>query len=151
IKKTLYEIKKLIDNERNKKIELEGLKRQATEKVAMLRNKFLNDWLLGSLDPLYKENPPKSLDIDIVSSYYLAVVVDIGVIDKQKIDKQMIKRKIGQLVQKTVYKPFKYEGFLNETDQIVFVLGSEDNDFGEIGELCESIRTMISIEYGCSA
>lgn len=151
VKKTLYQIKSLIDHERNEKTELEVLKRQAIEQATMLRNKFLNDWLLGNIDPLYQEIPSHSLGIDILSSYYLVVIVDVEGLDKQKLDKEVMKQEIDKLIQKKVCNSIKCEGFFNENNQIVFVFGSENNDFEEIGELCEAIRTMIFMEHGYSS
>jgi len=151
VKKTLYEIKSLIDHERYEKTELEGLKQQALEKAAMLRNKFLNDWVLGNIDPLYQEIPSRSLGIDIISSYYLAVIVDVDELDKHRLNKEMMKQEIEMLIQRKVSHSYKYEGFFNELNQIVFVFSSEDNDFDEIGELCEAIRTIIFLEHGCSS
>lgn len=154
IQKTLFEIKDLLDNERNAKVELNDLKKQATEKVKLLRNQFLNDWLLGNIDPIHKEDRLRSLGMDIVSPYYLVVVIHIEASDEQLYshsqDKHMMRNRIIKHVQRVVYQSFKFEGFFNGVDQFVLIFGSKDNNFSEIEEVCESIRTVIAERNGCT-
>ncbi|RIX46518.1 response regulator [Paenibacillus nanensis] len=148
IRSSLCEIKNVINKEREAKVELDDLKKQAAEKASLLRNQILNDWLLGNIGSEHLEQHLQSLGMDIVSPYYMTAVIDIEAIDEHARSISQMKTTIGsrcaKFVQQAVNKSFKCEGFLNGKGQFVLIFGSDDNDFGQVGELCDSIRSMMA-------
>lgn len=155
IHNSLYEIKMLIDRERNEKIQLDDLKKQAKKKTQLMKNQLLNDWLLGNLDPQDQEERMQNLGIDVVSSYYLVAVIHVTASDDQPyfnpLHKNNFRSRMTRLIRQEAHQSLKYEGFFNGMDQFVLVFGSNANDFGDIGALCETIRTMLVAINGCIA
>ncbi len=149
VQNSLCEMKKLIKDERNAKLELDDLKKQAVEKASLLRTQVLNDWLLGNIGSEDKENRLLRMGIDIDSTDYMTAVIDIGEGDghphSNAQDKTTIRSNIPALVEQAVHHSFSYEGFFNEKGQFVLIFGSRDNNFDEIEALCESILTKMAV------
>jgi two-component system, response regulator YesN len=148
IRSSLCEIKKSINKERKATVELDVLKKQAAANASLVRNQVLNDWLLGNIDLAHKEERLQSLGIDIGSPYYMTAVIDIEASDKHARSMEHKRTTIGHIcsrfLQSAVNKSVKCEGFLNGKGQFVLILGSDDKDFDEVGELCDSIRLMMA-------
>jgi two-component system, response regulator YesN len=148
IRSSLCEIKKLINKERKAIVELDDLRKQAAEKASLLRNQVLNDWLLGNIDLEHKEERLRSLGIDIVSAYYRTAVIDIEGSDKHARSMEQENTTLGSIcsifVQQAENKSLKCECIVNGKGQFVLIFGSIDNDFDEVGELCDSIRLMMA-------
>ncbi|MCR2806279.1 response regulator [Paenibacillus soyae] len=148
IRSSLCEIKKVLNKERSAKVELDNLKKQAVEKATLLRNQVVNDWLLGNLGPEHKEERLLSLGLDIVSPYYRIAVMAIEANAEHARSMEQNKTTIVNVglafVQHAVTKSLKCEGCLNGKGQYVLIFGSNDNDFDEVGELCDSIRHMMA-------
>jgi two-component system response regulator YesN len=144
IRSSLSEIKNVINKERNARVELDDLKKQALEKNSLLKNQVLNDWLLGNLAPEHMEKGLLSLGIDIVSTYYMTAIIDLDAREKPAHSNSQNIPTIGiicaELMQQAANKSLKCVSFLSGKGQHVLVFGSKDKELDEVAELCDSIR-----------
>lgn len=150
IRNSLLELKAHMDDKRAKKLEVDQLKRQVAEKVPLIRNQYLNDWLLGKRDAdSFKiiENL-QDLDIDLTAPYYLVAVVDFD--DSYPIfgpDKRMIHEAIQVQVQELAEPSMKCFECYDDHDRLVLIFGSETDQLEQIHALCESLQKEVQDKF----
>lgn len=148
IQKSLLELKAHMDDKRSEKLELDQLKRQVEEKVPLIRNQYLNDWLLGkrSADPFRIIENLQDLDIDLIAPYYQVAVVDIDTDDQHPIsgpDKRLINDAIQVHVQEFAGRSMKCIECFDDHDRLVLIFGSDTHQLEQIHELCDSLRKAV--------
>lgn len=77
---TLFKIKKAIHREKSIRIEIDRLKQQVKESIPLLKDKFLNELIQGSLIPNKKdlEKRMEYLGINLCSEYYRVATIEIN-------------------------------------------------------------------------
>ncbi|WP_276358117.1 response regulator [Cohnella caldifontis] len=154
LRSSLLEVKRLIQKERNVRLELERLKMQAKEYMPVLKDRLLNGWLqdTGLTESAFAKERLEYLGIDLSSSYYTVVVIDIDSLDDlvSEEDKQIRKLAVRGIAQEYVHHAYPYAGCQDQEDRFVMIIGSADGAYANLEPLCEAIRQSVQRHLGCT-
>jgi len=143
---TLFKIKKNIDRERNIKIEFDKLKQQVKESLPLLKDKFLNELIQGSL--IRNENDIEKrmgyLGIRFYSEYYRVVTIEINQDDEQWNDEdmQLWKFAVSNIACEILGECFHFEMCYDDKERICFIICINENN-QDINLLLESRLELI--------
>lgn len=146
----LFDIKKIIERERNIKIEFNKLKEQVKKSIPLLKEKFLNELIQGNL--VRNENNIANrmdyLNIQLSSAYYRVVSIEINHEDEwDDEDKQLWKFAVSNVACEVLEECFPYEVCYDNNDLICIIVGANQNN-QEAHLLLESrleeIRSVVS-------
>ncbi len=128
---TLYDVKKVIEKERNIQIEIDRLKRQLKDKVYMKKNKLLDKLLQGTLNKneyeTLKRN--KHLNNNIDSNYYVVATIELNNEKDQDSDNkdwQKYGLSISNIINEILSKNFNNDIYYDSYDRICIVIGSKN-------------------------
>ncbi|HHV99589.1 MAG TPA: response regulator [Clostridiaceae bacterium] len=140
---TLLDIKKVIEKESNIKVEIDKLKRQVKDSLPMLKDKFLNELLQGSLIRKDSETLKKMeyLNINTGSEYYLAVTIEMDYEESYNWndeDKQLWKFAVSNITNEILREQFAFDLCYDNDDRICIIIGVNEeenkNDFNQLLE-----------------
>ena len=129
---TLLDIKKDIETEINIKIEYNRLKQQARESIPLLKEKFLNELIQGTL-PRNKDAIAKRmeyLNISFSSEYYRVATIEInfeGSAILNDEDMQLWKFAVSNISCELLEEYFPYEICYDSSDRICIIAGVRKN------------------------
>ena len=150
---TLTDLKKDIETEINIKIEYNRLKQQVKESVPLLKEKFLNELIQGTL-PRNKNAVAKRmeyLNISFTSEYYRVVTIEINFEGSEIVDMQLWKFAVSNISCELIEEYFPYEICYDSSDRICIIVGvgrnSQENRLILESRL-ELIRAAVSKHLG---
>jgi len=139
----LLDIKKVIEKESNIKVEIDKLKRQVKDSLPMLKDKFLNELLQGSLIRKDKEilNKMEYLNINTNSKYYLVVSIEMDYEEGYNWDneeKQLWKFAVSNITSEILAEKFIFDLCYDNDDRICIIIGVNEaeirNNFNQLLE-----------------
>jgi len=124
----LLDIKKVIEKESNIKVEIDKLKRQVKDSLPMLKDKFLNELLKGSLIRKDNETIKKMeyLSINTSSEYYLVVTIELDYEESYNWDdeeKQLWKFAVSNITNEILSEQFIFDLCYDSDDRICIIIG----------------------------
>lgn len=130
--KTLKQLKKIIESEKDRKIQFDMLKKQVQESLPVLKDKQLNELLLRSsaLNMQRIEEKFKYLNINILSEYYQVAVIELdneSDFNWNEEDKQLWRFAVSNIVREIFSEIFNLEVFNDNSEKICVILGYVDN------------------------
>lgn len=130
---TLIKVSKTIERERSIKIEYDRLKQQVKENMPILRDKFLNELIQGSLVWNEKETEKRMeyLGINLDSVYFRVVTVEIGNDSNEQLndkDLQLWKFAVSNIATEILGECFRFEMCHDEKDRICFIVCTNEAD-----------------------
>ncbi|ACL75357.1 response regulator [Ruminiclostridium cellulolyticum] len=149
LKSSLFEIKEVISKERNVKFEFEGLKQQVRDSLPLLKDKFLNELIQGSLIPKENETLKKMeyLKININSDYYLVITIELDCDESTGWDneeKQLWKFAVSNISSEIMGEKFIFDICYDIDDRICIIVGIDGaQNIGDFLTLLESRLELI--------
>ena len=130
---TLFRIKKAIHREKSIRIEIDRLKQQVKESIPLLKDKFLNELIQGSLIPNKKdlEKRMEYLGINLCSEYYRVATIEINHENYEQWndeDKQLWKFAVSNIACEILGENFCYEMCHDDKDRICFIICVKENN-----------------------
>jgi two-component system, response regulator YesN len=128
LKNSLFEIKKIIDKEANIKIEVDSLKQQVKDSLPLLKDKFLNELIQGSLIQNEYETIKKMeyLNINIHSEYFKAVTIELDSEESRvwnNEEKQLWKYAVSNISSEILEERFVFDMCFDSDDRICIIIG----------------------------
>jgi len=143
LKKTLLDLKNIIENENRIKMEMDRLKKQVWDSIPLLRDKFLNELLRGNLsrkdDGTLKRM--EYLNINCSSDYYLAVTIELDIDESlgwNDEDKQLWKFAVSNIADEILSEKFLFDRCYDNDDRICIIIGADDD--GKRNELLSDLE-----------
>ncbi len=130
LKSSLLEIKEIINREATIKFEFEDLKQQVRDSLPLLKDKFLNELIQGSLIPKENETLKKMeyLKININSDYYLVITIELDYGDNTNWDneeKQLWKYAVSNISSEILDGRVIFDICHDIDDRICIIVGSD--------------------------
>ena len=131
---TLLKVKKTVERERNIKVEYDTLKRQVKESMPILRDKFLNELIQGSLiwNETGIEKRMDYLNINLNSEYYRVAAIEINRGDNEQWndedDLQLWKFAVSNIACEILGECFSFEMCHDDKDRICFIVCINENN-----------------------
>ncbi|QGQ96047.1 response regulator [Paenibacillus psychroresistens] len=150
LKLTLLSIKESIEKESSFKLEVDGLKAQIKESMTILKDRFVYELIKGNTILMDDEILQKLqyYKIDLVSSYYGAMILELDVQDKwSEEDKQLWRFAVANIAKEilTQNRIFVFQQDINE--HVCMLLGIEEvfyvNDLANLIYVCEQIKQIV--------
>ncbi len=144
LKSTLLELKEIISRETSIKFEFEGLKQQVRDSLPLLKDKFLNELIQGSLIPKENETLKKMeyLKINISSDFYLVITIELDCDERTSWDneeKQLWKYAVSNISSEILGEKFTFDVCYDIDDRICIIVGMDEaQNKDEILALLES-------------
>lgn len=154
LRSSLHDIKNLIQEERAARLELDDLKKQAEEHMPVLKERWLNEWLLGKI----RMDSPSAAErlhewgIDLQAPYYRVIVVDIDQAEEliYEEDKQIFKHAVQEIAQDRIQTAYPYAGCHDNNGRFVMIVGSPAGTSDNMQPLCEAIRKSVQTKTACT-
>lgn len=153
LKASLIELKGIIEKEANIKVEVNYLKQQVRESIPLLKEKFLNELIQGSLIKNNNEIMKKMvyLNINIHSERYQVVTIELDYEKDQNWndeDKQLWKFAVSNISHEIIAEQFALDMCCDIDDRICIIIGrnaAQNNcDFNSLlGNRLELIRASV--------
>lgn len=153
LKASLIEIKGIIEKEANIKIEFDYLRQQVKESIPLLKEKFLNELIQGSLIKSNNEimNKMEYLNINMHSEHYQVVTIELDYEEEMKWndeDKQLWKFAVSNISYEILAEQFTLDMCYDIDDRICIIIGRNDAqnncDFNSLlGNRLELIRASV--------
>jgi two-component system response regulator YesN len=146
IKKSILELKAIIESEQRFKLEMDELKKQAREHMPVLRERLLNEILHGNfpVDSKEAEQRLEYLDISLPSPYYLSFLIEIDRKEEfhwTERDFQIWQFAVSNIASDLVQDQYEYTICRDPYDRICFILGFQEKEsFDNMEALCDRIR-----------
>ncbi|MCM3629830.1 response regulator [Paenibacillus glycanilyticus] len=145
---SLLAMKELIRTERRGELELDDLRKQASEGLSVRKEQVLNGWLRGSgQDTSESERDQlREMGIKLEGMHYRAVVVDLDPSeDRNYEDSSMPIRqaKMQEIAQRHMQSWFPCACCHDQDARLVLIIGSPEGDFNGLETICERIRLNI--------
>jgi len=148
---SLLEVKERIRRERSVKLELELLKRQAKENIPLLKERLLNEWLLGNSTAQSSATPERLqyLGIDLQASHHRVVIVDDDAADEPGTEEE---RQIRKLAIRDIAQTFmpngSYASCHDLHDRFVIILGCAQDSDEAVESLLDAVRSAVHKTLG---
>ena len=132
LKKTLLELKNIIDKEVKIKMEMDKLKQQARDSIPLLKDKFLNELLQGNIisdDGTLKKM--EYLKVNSSSDYYLSVTIELDTDEHfswSDEDKQLWKFAVSNIADEILSEQFNFDRCYDNEDRICFIIGKYESE-----------------------
>jgi two-component system response regulator YesN len=152
--KSLLEIKKLIEKEKNIKIEIDKLKQQVKDSLPLQKDKLLNELIQGSIIRGEQEKIKKLEYLNLnTSEYYQAVVIEMDYEESpgwNDEDKQLWKFAVSNISNEILSEQYAFELFYDRDDRICIIVGLNEMEYpNELMPLLENrlelIRTSVCL------
>lgn len=154
LKKTLLELKNIIDKEVKIKMEMDRLKLQVRDSIPLLKDKFLNELLRGNLTKKDSGTIKRMeyLKVNSYSDYYLAVTIEVDTdenFDWNDEDKQLWKFAVSNIADEILSELFVFDRCYDNDDRICIIIGINENEDREaflssLGYKLEWIRAIVA-------
>ncbi len=147
---SLLDLKRVIERERDIKIEFNKLKQQVKNSIPLLKEKFLNELIQGSLIRTEKSiaNRMAYLNIQLSSDYYRVISIEINHDDDwDDEDIQLWKFAVSNIACEVLEGYFPYELCYDNNDLICIIIGSNEKNYDTqllLESKLEIIRSVIS-------
>jgi len=141
LKKTLLDLKNIIENENRIKMEMDRLKKQVKDSIPLLRDKFLNELLRGNLSKRDSGTIKRMeyLNINCSSDYYLAVTIELDTDDRwNDEDKQLWMFAVSNIAEEILSEKFDFDRCYDNDDRICIIIGV--NDKGDRNEFVSDLE-----------
>ncbi|MDU0202096.1 response regulator [Paenibacillus sp. MAH-36] len=154
LQSSLLDIKELIRTERLGKLELDDLRKQASEGLSVMKEQVLNGWLQGNgISRSSSEwDPLNDLGIKLEGLHYRVIVVDLDSSDERNLEEDMRirKAKLQEIAQNEMQSSFQCVGCHDHDARLVLIIGSPDGIFIKLETICEQIRLSVEKDLGCT-
>ncbi len=149
LKNSLFQIKNIIEKEANIKIEVDSLKQQVNDSLPLLKDKFLNEILQGSLLLNRAENIKKMeyLSINYQSDCYVIVTIELDYDENSGWDneeKQLWKYAVSNISSEILEENFTFDKCYDSEDRICIIVGYKSvENSSDLNSLLESRLELI--------
>ncbi|MDF2985513.1 MAG: two component transcriptional regulator, AraC family [Eubacterium sp.] len=148
LKNSLFEIKEIIERETSIRFEVEGLKQQVKDSLPLLKDKFLNELLQGSLIPKENETLKKMeyFKININSDYYMVVTIELDCDENTNWDneeKQLWKYAVSNISSEILGERFIFDICYDIDDRICIIVGLDQAQ--NKGDFCTSLENRLEL------
>ncbi|MEK3762897.1 response regulator [Paenibacillus sp. FSL P4-0338] len=154
LQSSLLDIKELIRTERLGKLELDDLRRQASEGLSVLKEQVLNGWLQGKAISRAPSEWDRlnDLGIKLEGLHYRVIVVDLDSSDERNLEEGMRIRqaKLQEIAQNDMQSAFQCVGCHDQDARLVLIIGSSDGSFNKLETICERIRLNVQDNLDCT-
>ncbi|BFT74593.1 response regulator [Paenibacillus sp. P36] len=154
LQSSLLDIKELIRSERLGELELDDLRKQASEGLSVLKEQVLNGWLQGNgISRSGSERDRlNDLGIKLEGLHYKAIVVDVDSSDERNLEEDMRirKAKVQEIAQNNMQSAFQCVDCHDHEARLVLIIGSPDGNFNKLASICERIRLNVENDLGCT-
>ncbi|UJF31816.1 response regulator [Paenibacillus hexagrammi] len=154
LRSSLLDIKELIATERLGELELDDLRKQASEGLSVLKEQVLNSWLQGNgiSRSGYERDRLNDFGIKLEGLHYRAIVVDLDSSDERNLDEDMLirKAKVQDIAQNNMQSAFQCASCHDHEARLVLIIGSPDGNFNKLETICERIRLNLESDLGCT-
>lgn len=144
---SLLDMKELIRTERRGELELDDLRKQASEGLSVRKEQVLNGWLHGYGHDISgsEQDRLQELGIKLEGLHYRAVVVDLDASEERNLEEGMPirKAKVQEIAQHHMQSAFQCVGCQDQDTRLVLIIGSPDGSFNSLETICERIRINI--------
>ncbi len=130
LKKTLLDLKNIIEKEVIIKTEMDRLKQQVRESIPLLKDKFLNELLRGNLSKKDSGTIKRMeyLKVNSSSDYYLAVTIELDTDDEwDDDDKQLWKFAVSNIADEILSEKYEFDRCYDNDDRICIIIGTKNN------------------------
>ncbi|MCK9861483.1 response regulator [Paenibacillus sp. ATY16] len=145
LQSSLLNIKDLIRSERLGELELDDLRKQASEGLSYMKEQVLNDWLQGSSRSRQQQDRLHDLGIPPEGLHYRTVVVDLDAEDERHPDEGMTihKAKVQEIAKRCMQSAFHCVSCQDQDGRLVLILGAPEGSFNNLEAICERIRLTV--------
>ncbi|NQX45422.1 response regulator [Paenibacillus tritici] len=154
LQSSLLDIKELIRTERLGKLELDDLRKQASEGLSAMKERVLHSWLqgTGSSRAHSEQDRFNDLGIELEGLHYRAVVADLDSSDERNLEEGMrIRRaRLQDIAQNEMQGAFQCAGCHDHDARLVLIIGSSDGSFNRLETICERIRLYVQDNLDCT-
>lgn len=154
LQSSLLDIKELIRTERLGKLELDDLRRRASEGLSVLKEQVLNGWLQGKAISRAPSERGRlnDLGIKLEGLHYRVIVVDLDSSDERNLEEGMRIRqaKLQEIAQKDMQSAFQCAGCYDHDARLVLIIGTSDGSFNRLETICERIRLYVQDNLDCT-
>ncbi|WP_217593153.1 response regulator [Cohnella sp. GbtcB17] len=153
LRDALLDMKEQITTERLGRMELEDLRKQASESLPAWREQVLHGWLQGS-GQASVPGPERlaSLGIKLDGPYFATVVIDLDPCGDWNREEDLLARQaaVQDIAQREMEGAYQSAVCRDYEDRLVLIVGSPDGSFEGLEKLCKGIRDQIR-DLPCSA
>lgn len=133
LKRTLLELKGLIQKESNIRVEVDRLKQQVRDSLPLLKEKLLNELIQGSLIKKDHETIKKIeyFGIKHSSNCYLVATIEMDDVESlgwEGEDRQLWKYAVANIASEILEEQFEFDICYDSEDRICIIIGVNDTD-----------------------
>lgn len=151
---SLLNIKELIRSERLGELELDDLRKQASEGKSVMKEQVLSSWLQGSGGSRSRPQQDQLLELGmpIEGLHYRAVIVDLDADDERQLDEGMPlhKGKVQEIAKRCIQSAFHSVSCQDQDGRLVLILGAPEGSFNNLETICERIRLTVQNDTACT-
>lgn len=123
---TLYKVELQIEKEKKERENAERIKRQLAQNTPLLRDRFLNELLLGLIPPVEVIERCASLNINIISKYYAVLIIEAQIFGGNPAEEQYSEiKKAEALIDGVLLRDRKVIKFRKNLGEVILIVKGE--------------------------